>query len=172
MGFLRKRDELGGTQFQMREKVFAIGDDYWVETGEGERAYKVNGKALRLRDTLELENASGQTLLKIQEKKLSVRDTMKIEHEGDTVATVKKALIGFRDRFTIDVESGDELKATGNILDHEYSLERDGHKIAEISKRWFRVRDTYGIEVAPGENVPLILAAAVCIDRMSHERVN
>jgi uncharacterized protein YxjI len=55
----------------------------------------------------------------------------------------------------------------GNIVDHEYKIERKGQKIAEVSKRWFRVRDTYGIEIAPGEDDALILTAAVCIDEMA-----
>ena len=60
---------------------------------------------------------------------------------------MKKALVGIRDRFHIEVDDGDDLKAHGNIVDHEYEIERDGDKIAEISKKWFRVRDTYGVEV-------------------------
>jgi uncharacterized protein YxjI len=93
---------------------------------------------------------------------------MKIERDGDTVATVKKALITpLRDRFAIELENDAELSAKGNIVDHEYEIERDGHKVAEISKRWFRIRDTYGIEVAPGQNDALILAATVCIDEMA-----
>ena len=43
-----RRGDDGGTKYQMREKVFAIGDDYWIETDGGERVFKVNGKA-RLR---------------------------------------------------------------------------------------------------------------------------
>ena len=152
----------------MREKIFSIGDDFWIETGDGDRAYKVNGKALRIRRTFVIESRAGEELLKVQEKKLRIRDTMEIEHDGKTVATVRKALITpLRDRFAIDVENGGELSAKGNIVDHEYEIERDGTKVAEISKRWFRVRDTYGIEVAPGENDALILAATVCIDEMS-----
>lgn len=168
MPLLRRRDELAGTRYQMREKLFAIGDDFWVETEDGQRAFKVNGKALRVRSTFILESPSGEELFKIQEKKLRIRDTMEIEHNGDTVATVKKALVTpLRDRFSIDLEDGGELSAKGNIVDHEYEIERDGDKIAEISKRWFRIRDTYGIEIAPGENDALILAATVCIDEMA-----
>jgi uncharacterized protein YxjI len=168
MPLLRRHEDLGGTRYRMREKLFAIGDDYWIETEDGRRAYKVNGKALRIRQTFVLEDQSGGELLKIQKKMLHVRDTMKIEHDGDTVATVKKALITpLRDRFSIDLEHGGELSAKGNIVDHEYEIERDGQKVAEVSKRWFRVRETYGIEVAPGENDALILAATVCIDEMS-----
>ena len=154
----------------MREKLFAIGDDFWVETEGGQRAFKVDGKALRVRSTFVLESPSGEELFKIQEKKLRVRDTMTIERNGDTVATVKKALVTpLRDRFSIDLKDGGKLSAKGNIVDHEYKIERDGHKIAEISKRWFRIRDTYGIEIVPGENDALILAATVCIDEMARD---
>jgi uncharacterized protein YxjI len=168
MPLLRRHDEPAGTRYQMREKLFAIGDDFWIETDDGQRAFKVDGKALRMRSTFILETPSGDELFKIQEKKLRVRDTMEIEHDGDTVATIKKALITpLRDRFSIELEDGGELSAKGNIVDHEYEIERDGHKVAEISKRWFRIRDTYGIEIASGENDALILAAAVCIDEMA-----
>jgi uncharacterized protein YxjI len=168
VGFLHRRDERARTRYQMREKLFAIGDDFWVETEGGDRAFKVDGKALRARSTFILESTSGEELFKIQEKKLHIRDTMEIERGGDTVATVKKALITpLRDRFAIELEAGGELTAKGNIVDHEYEIERDGDKVAEISKRWFRVRETYGIEVAPGEDDALIVAAVVCIDEMA-----
>jgi uncharacterized protein YxjI len=171
MGFLHRHDDPGGTRYQMREKLFAIGDDYWIETEGGERVFKVNGKALRIRETFILETPSGDELFKIQEKKLSIRDKMQIERGGETVATIHKALITpLRDRFAIELESGGEYSAKGNIVDHEYEIERDGHKVAEISKRWFRIRDTYGIEIAPGEDDALILAATVCIDEMTHGR--
>jgi len=151
----------------MREKMFAIGDDFWVENADGERAFKVNGKALRVRDTLVLESPSGEELYKIQEKKLSIRDKMEVERGGDTVATIKKALVTpLRDRYSISIENGEDMEAKGNIVDHEYKVERGGDTVAEISKRWFRVRDTYGIEIAPGQDDALILAITVCIDQM------
>ena len=167
MPLLRNRRGSSGTQYQMREKMFAIGDDFWVETNGGERVFKVNGKALRIRDTLVLESPSGEELYTIQEKKLRVRDTMEVEQGGKTIATIKKALISpLRERYSIAVEGDKDLEAKGNIVDHEYKIERDGDKVAEVSKRWFRVRDTYGIEIAEGQNEALIVAVAVCIDQM------
>jgi len=168
MGLLRGRRDGGGTTYRMREKMFAIGDDYWIENDEGERIFKVNGKALRIRDTFIIEDPSGSELFKVQEKKLHIRDTMDIERDGNTVARVKKALITpLRERFSIDVEGGEDLEAKGNIVDHEYKIERGGKKVAEVSKRWFRIRDTYGIEVAPEQEDALILAVTVCIDQMT-----
>ena len=168
MPLLRGRRGNDGTKYRMREKLFSIGDDFWIENEEGDRAFKVDGKALRIRDTLVLEDPSGAELFTVQEKKLRVRDTMEIERDGKTVATVKKALITpLRDRFAIDVENGDDMEAKGNIVDHEYKIERGGDKVAEVSKRWFRIRDTYGIEIEPEQDEALILAVTVCIDQMA-----
>jgi uncharacterized protein YxjI len=168
MPLLRGRRDDGGTKYQMREKLFAIGDDYWIEDEGGERVFKVDGKALRVRDTLILETPDGDEVFSIQEKKLSVRDKMEIERDGKTVATVRKALVSpLRDRFSIDLEAGEDLEAKGNVVDHEYTIERGGDHVAEVSKRWFRVRDTYGIEIAEGQDDALILAITVCIDQMT-----
>jgi uncharacterized protein YxjI len=157
-----------GSRYQMRQRMLSIGDDYWIEDAEGRRAFRVNGKALRVRKTFVLEDSEGNEVAKIQERKLSVRDKMAIERGGDSLATVRKALVGIRDRFSIDVADGGELHAKGNMVDHEYEIDRDGQSVATISKRWFRVRDTYGVEVAPGEDDALVLAIAVCVDALSH----
>ena len=75
--------------------------------------------------------------------------------------------MGIRDRFAIDVEGGDDLKAKGNIVDHEYEIERDGDTIARISKRWFRMRETYGVEINVGEDEALLLAVVVAIETLT-----
>src|SRR6478609_6841886 len=146
----------------MQQKLIAIGDDYWVEDEAGSRAYKVNGKALRVRDTFVLEDPGGNEVAKIQERKLRVRDTMEIERPGGN-AVVHKAVVGIRDRFKIDVDGGPDLKAHGNLVDHEYEIEADGDTVATVSKRWFRVRDTYGVEIAAGQDPALIIAVTVCM---------
>ena len=167
MGILRRHHDELGTRYQMREKLVSIGDDFWIENADGERVFKVDGKAMRVRDTLVVKSPSGEELFTVRERKLSLRDKMTVERDGDTVATVHKALVSpLRQRFKVELEDGGELEAHGNIVDHEYEIERDGDKVAEVSKRWFRVRDAYGIEIAPGQDDALILAVAVCIDRM------
>ena len=168
MGILRHRDKgSGGQRFMMKEKLLSIGDDFWIEDEQGDRAYKVDGKAVRVRKTFVLEDKSGNEVARIQEKKLTVRDKIEIERNGHTAATVHKALVGLRDRFAIDVDGGKDLKAHGNVVDHEYEIERDGDTIATISKKWFRVRDSYGVQIAAGEDAALILALTVAIDAMT-----
>jgi hypothetical protein len=85
-GILHRHHDSGTTRYRMREKLFAVGDDFWIETEGGERVFKVDGKALRIRDTFVLKDAGGEELSKAQAKKLHIRDTMEIERDGDTVA--------------------------------------------------------------------------------------
>jgi uncharacterized protein YxjI len=160
------------SRYVMREKWLSIGDDSWIEDESGERVYKVDGKALRMRKTLKLEDTGGNELCKIQERKLRVRDTMEIEApDGSRLGLIQKAMITpLRERFEVEIPDQPELKVRGNIFDHEYKIKREGEKIAEVSKKWLRMRDTYGIEIEPGQDDVLILAIAVALDAMEHDR--
>jgi len=157
----------GATRYQMREKMFSIGDDAWIEDQNGNRAFKADGKALRMRSTFVIEDVNGNEVASIQEKMLHIKDTMEIERGGRRIATVKKALISpLRDRFDVSVEGGEDWEVQGNIVNHEYEITSGRDKVAEVSMKWFRVRDTYGIEVSPGQDTGLVLAVAVALDEM------
>ncbi len=155
-------------RYQLRRKLFSIGEDFWIENERGEQVYKVDGKVLRIRETFELQAADGTALAVIQAKLLAIQPTMNIERGGQVWATVKKALFTlFRQHYSIHVESGPILEAQGDILNHEYEISDAGQVVATISKRWFTVLETYGIAIAPGQDEVLLLASAVCIDEMS-----
>lgn len=164
----RREDKV---HYRMRQKLVAIGDDSWIEDDQGNRVYKVNGKVLRVRDTIIFEDANGRELLKLQQRVARVRDTMAIEDpNGNNVATVKKAMIApLRERWTVKIGDGPDLKVQGNILDHEYTIENDSEKIAEVSKRWFRIADTYGVEVDADVDPVIVLAVTAVIDSMTDE---
>jgi len=159
------------TRYQIRQKLFSIGDDFWIEDQEGQKVFKVDGKALRLRKTLIFEDMDGNKLCQIQERLLPIKETMEIEDPvGKQMALVKKALINpLRDKWDVKVKGGPDLDVQGDILDHEYSIKHGWNKVAEISKKWFRLTDTYGVEIDPGQNDSLILAIAVAIDMMAHD---
>jgi uncharacterized protein YxjI len=166
----RRAENTDETFYTMRQKLWSIGDDFWIQDNHGNRVFKVDGKALRVRETLKFEDAQGNELLKIQERMMRVRDTMNIEDaQGNNVASVKKAVISpLRERWHVEVNGGPDLKIHGNIVDHEYTMEADGAKVAEVSKRWLRVADSYGVEVGPGQNTVLLLAIVAVIDEMAH----
>ena len=158
-------------RYVVRERIFSIGDDFWITDEQGERVFLVDGKALRLRETLELKDASGAVVATARKKLLSMRDTMEIEHDGAVVATVRRALISpLRHRSVIDLADGGQLEAVGNILDKEFEIRGERGTVAWISRSWLSIRDTYAVEVAPGENDAFLLAIAVSLDRIHHDK--
>ena len=157
-----------GTRYRMRERLLAFGDDFFIENDAGQRAFWIDGKALRVRDTLMFKDMHGNEVYRIQEKVARVRDTMAIYQGNERAAVVKKALVTpLRDRYTVTIAGQPDLATRGRILQHEYHIDRDGTPVASISKRWFRIRDTYGVDIAPGQDDLLILAVTVCVDAMS-----
>jgi uncharacterized protein YxjI len=154
----------------MREKLVSVGDDFWIEDSRGNRAFKVDGKALRMRKTLVFEDAQGSELAKIQDRPVRVRESMEIEGpDGSNLATVRKAMVTpIRERYSVSVSDGTDLEIQGNIVDHEYEISAGRDKVAEVSKKWFRIRDTYGVQVEQGQSVVLMLAITVALDMMSH----
>ena len=159
------------TRYKIHQKLFSIGDDFWIENHNGKKVFKVDGKALRLRETLIFEDTKGNKLCQIQERRLPIKETMAIDGpDGKEMAVIKKALITpLRDKWDVKVKDGPDLDVQGDFLDHEYSIKQGWNKVAEVSKKWFHLADTYGVEIDPGQNDILILAIAVVIDIMAHD---
>ncbi|MGW2181007.1 LURP-one-related/scramblase family protein [Streptomyces sp. NPDC001732] len=152
-------------RFLVRERLFAIGDDYWIEDADGRRVFLVDGKAMRVRDTFELKDASGRVLVQIRQKLLSLRDTMIIERDGEQLAEVRrKRLSLLRNHYRVTLVDGTGLDVSGRILDREFAVEYEGELLAQISRRWLTVRDTYGIDVVREDaDAALLIAVAVCV---------
>jgi uncharacterized protein YxjI len=155
-------------KYVVREKMFAIGDDYWIEDERGDRAFYVDGKVMRVRETLELQDPSGAVVAVIHTKVLSLRDAMTVERDGRVLVTVrKKRLQLLREVYRAELASGEELEVRGDLIDKEYDIEYEGERLARISRKWFTLRDTYAIDVEREDaDAGLLIAIAVCVDRL------
>ena len=156
------------TRYQLRRQLFSIGEDFWIENERGEQVYLVDGKAFSLRNTFILEDNAGNEILGGESKLLTLQPTINLERGGQPYATISKRLFTFlHQTYDIAVAGGETLEANGDITNHEYSVSGPAGQVAQISRAWFSIRDTYGVAVAPGADVPLLLAAAVCIEEIS-----
>ncbi|MGW2814412.1 LURP-one-related/scramblase family protein [Streptomyces sp. NPDC001415] len=158
-------------KYLVRDKIFAIGDDYWIDTEDGRHAFLADGKALRLRDTLELKDPSGRVLITLREKMFSLRDAMTIERDDQILAKVRrKRLSLLRNHYRVSLAEGTELDVTGKILDREFTVEYDGELLAHVSRKWFRVRETYAVNVVREDaDAALLLAVVICVIRMDEK---
>ncbi|GAA3373427.1 LURP-one-related/scramblase family protein [Streptomyces sannanensis] len=158
-------------KYLVRDKIFAIGDDYWIDDEHGRHAYLVDGKALRLRDTLELKDPEGRVLITIREKWFGLRDAMNIERDDQQLAVVRRKRMSLlRNHYRVTLADGTELDVSGRILDREFAVEYEGELLAHISRRWLTVRDTYAVDVVREDADPaLLIAVAVCVIRMAEK---
>ena len=110
-------------RYAVREKLFSIGDDFWITDEQGGKAFLVDGKVLRLRQTLEIQDPGGRVLVSVRKKLIALHETMEIEEDGAVVATVRKALVSpLHHRSIVDLADGSQLEAVGNILDKEFEI--------------------------------------------------
>jgi uncharacterized protein YxjI len=157
-------------RYAVQEKLFSVGDDFWITDEQGGKAFLVDGKVLRLRQTLEIQDPGGRVLVTVRKKLVTMHETMEIEQDGTLVATVRKALVSpLHHRSVVDLADGSQLEAVGNVLDKEFEITAGNQVLARISRAWFRIRNTYGVDVAPGQDDVLFLAIAVALDRIHYD---
>ncbi|MGC4813675.1 LURP-one-related/scramblase family protein [Micromonospora sp. DT228] len=151
--------------FVIRERFFSIGDDFDVLDEHGAKVFHVDGKVLSVRNKVVIEDASGQEVATLHRHLVALRPTYEIRIGGEKAAEVRKKLLTpFRDKFTIDVPGPNDLEMKGDLLDHEYVIERDGTEVAAVSKRWLTIRDTYAVRVAAGIDPLLIIGSVLALD--------
>ncbi len=157
-------------RFVMKQKILTLRDRFTIQKDNGEDAFQVKGKLISIGNKLTLTDMQGKDLARIRQKLIRLTPTYAIYRGGKLQAQIKKRLIHvLRDRFKIEMKNGSpDVEVTGNILDHEYSFERDHKRIAQVSKKWISIRDRYVIDVAEGEDEVLLLACAVVIDMIAH----
>jgi uncharacterized protein YxjI len=151
--------------YVIKERVFDIGDDFDITDDSGRLVYRVDGKAFSVRDKLVINDANGREVASVHRQLVALRATYQVTVAGEKAAEVRKNLFTpFREKFTIDVPGPDDLTMSGDLFDHEFTVERSGRQVATVSKRWFSLRDSYGVEVAEGEPHLLILASVLALD--------
>jgi uncharacterized protein YxjI len=156
-------------KYVVQEKMFAIGDDYWIEDEDGRQAFYVDGKVLRIRETLELQDPDGEVVAVIHKKLVSLRDAMTIERGGEVLVTVRKKRIALvREVYRADLASGEELEIRGDLVGKEFDIEYEGERLARVSRKWFSLRDAYAVDVErPDADAAMLIAIAICVDRLA-----
>lgn len=151
--------------YVIREKFFSIGDDFDVLDEHGTKLLRVDGKVLSIRNKVVIEDPSGAEVASVHRHLVALRPTYEITIGGEKAAEVRKKLFTpFRESFTIDVPGPDDLEMKGDLLDHEYVIERGGVEVAAVSKRWLTIRDTYAVQVADGVDPLLVIGSVLALD--------
>ncbi len=151
--------------YMIREKMFRLAEDSYITDETGRPVLQVDGKILSLHNRLILRDGAGREVAQVYRKLAALRPTYEIAIDGKNAAEVRQHLFTlFREQFTITVPGGRDMELAGDLLNHEFTIERDGQTLAAVSKRWLSPTATYAVDVAPGENDLLILASVLALD--------
>ena len=151
--------------YVIRERLFRLGEDSDITDEAGRPVLHVDGKVLSLHRRLVLRDPGGREVGQVRRKLAALRPAYEITVDGKDVAEVRKHLFTpFGERFTIDVHGAGGMEISGDLLSHEFTIERNGQTVATISKRWLTVTASYAVEVARGEDDVLILASVLALD--------
>ena len=151
--------------YVIREKMFRLAEDSDITDETGRPVLQVSGKILSLHNRLILRDPAGREVAQVYHKLVALRPTYEITIDGRNAAEVRKHLFTpFREQFTITVPGDGDMELAGDLLSHEFTIERDGQTVATISKRWLSPTASYAVDVAPGENHLLVLACVLALD--------
>lgn len=158
-------------KYQVKQKIFSIGDKFTIKNENDENVYEVFGKIFSLGHKLTIEDLSGNELVYIEQKLLKLLPQYTIFIDGNAIATVKKEFTFFKPHYCIDSVMG-EYTMEGNILSHEFNILKDNRVVGTVSKEWFSFSDTYGVDIDDNENQAFILSLVIVIDEIQYDNRN
>lgn len=158
-------------RFILKERIFSLRESYYIRNEQGDNLLEVSGRLIGLRDKLTLRDLQGNVVATVTKHLIALRPTYTIARPGQPDATVKKDFINIlREGFSVDLAGGlPDLRIQGDIFEHNYAILREGVTVAQVAKKWISLRDSYVVDVVEGEDVVLLLACAIVVDRITHE---
>ncbi len=164
----------GVNRYIMRQRMFALGQDFWINNAAGQPCFKIDGKVRVIKESLKFCDVQGHLLYKLDEKVLRIRESFDILNPDESLAAkVHNAIIDpLRERFTIEIPGGENMLTKGKVIWAQYDILRGGRQVAKISKQFSWIgRDQYVVDVLQGgdgyiANDCLLLAVTVVIDMM------
>jgi uncharacterized protein YxjI len=156
--------------YYLKQRIFSIVDNYTIFDGFQNPLYHIQGMFLSLPKRHEITDAkTGQLLYTLKRPILSLLPRFElIDATDNTVAVVQKMFTFFVSRIEISSDYG-EYSVYGDILAHDFRIEKDGHVVVEVHKKWLSWGDVYEIDVDDNQNQEFLLAMIVAIDQAMHE---
>jgi uncharacterized protein YxjI len=152
-------------RYQVREKIFRLGEDNDILNEAGQPALQVDGKVLSLHGLMLVNDLAGTEVGRVSRKLVALRATYEIALAGGVTAEVHQRFTGpFHPKWNLSVSGGAELEIGGNFAGHDFTITENGQTIATISKAWISLADSYGVDIVAGQNDLLLLCSVLALE--------
>jgi uncharacterized protein YxjI len=152
-------------RYQVKEKIFRLGEDNDILNEAGQPALQVDGKVLSLHGLMIVNDLAGTEVARVSRKLVALLATYDITLTGGVTAEVHQRFTGpFHPKWNLSVSGGAELEIGGNFAGHDFTITENGQTIATISKAWISLADSYGVDIVAGQNDLLLLCSVLALE--------
>jgi uncharacterized protein YxjI len=152
-------------KYQVREKIFALGEDNDILNENGQPVLKVDGKVLSIHGLMLVNDLTGAEVGRVSRKLVALRATYEITLTSGVTAELHQRFTGpFHPKWNFSVSGGEEMEMSGNFSGHDFTLTANGQTIATVSKAWISLADSYGVDIPEGQNDLLILCGVLALE--------
>jgi uncharacterized protein YxjI len=152
-------------KYQVREKIFRLGEDNDILNEAGQPALQVDGKVLSLHGLMLVNDLAGTEVARVSRKLVALLATYEVTIAAGPTAEVHQRFSGpFHKKWTISVVGGPDLEMEGNFGGHDFTIAENGQTVATISKAWISLADSYGVDIVAGQNDLLILCSVLALE--------
>ena len=153
----------------MKEKIFSLHGEHHIYDLEGNECYEVRGKFFSIHDYMSLYDTEGKELAKIHKKLISLHETHFIEIDGKEVTELRTKLFHPFNQEIDMPEIGWEIR--GNFFEHDFSIYDNGDNLrAVLHRKYISLGEGYQITITSDEDVVLVLAIIVALERIMKDR--
>ena len=154
--------------YLVRRKLSSL-EGYLVDNSTGARVYHFKGHLTFPGQRWSMLDATGAELAALVRPPLHIHPTFTVSRPGRRDVVIRKA--GFApvlESWRIEGAEDGDIDLRGDMLNHEFTFERDGQVIGTTTRRWISVTDAYAVQ-ASGIDPVLAIAASVGIDSVEQE---
>ena len=153
----------------MKEKIFSLHGEHHIYDLEGSERYEVKGRFFSIHDYMSLYDLEGKELAKIHKKLISLHETHFIEIDGKEVTELRTKLFHPFNQEIDMPEIGWEIR--GNFFEHDFSIYDNGDNLrAVLHRKYISLGEGYQITITSDEDVVLVLAIIVALERIMKDR--
>ena len=145
----------------MKQKVFSWTEKFTVKDESGNDKYYVAGQFFSWGKKLHVTDLNGKEVAFISQKVFSFLPRYFVLIDGEQVAEIVKEFTFFVPKYSV---RGLGWTIEGNLMAHDYTINKDGAPIVTIHKEWISWGDSYSLDIANPSDEIVALGVVLAID--------
>ena len=150
----------------MKQKVLSWGDKFTVTDESGEVLYTVEGEVPSFGHKLHIYDHRHEEVAFIHQKLLSLKARFFVTMNGQEAAEVEREITLLHPKYVV---KGPDWQVTGDVIGHDYTMEKDGRTVASVHWKWMSWGDSYELDIADAADEILALAVVLTIDAVNFD---